>query len=139
MSQAVDELSVIEPIAESVPFRGAEVRVEPLKVGQLAAFARALRGMSVATILAAGRGDPGALFTLVTEHGDQIIEACAIATRQTRESIEQADTDEFILLAATVIRVNLDFFVRRLPAMLEQAARVRGLVANGDGPTRSTP
>jgi hypothetical protein len=128
-----DEFSAIAPIGATVNFCGQEIEITPLKVGQLPKFARAIRGIDLGKLTAVETGEMGVLMDLVADHGEQIIEATSIATGLSVGAIEKADVDELIVLALTVIRINADFFARRLtPAMRTAAGQAATL---GDGQT----
>jgi hypothetical protein len=130
-----DEFSAIDPIATEVTFRGETYRITPLKVGQLPKFARAIKGIGLDSLAALESGDMTVILELIADHGEQIIDAVATASGISKEAIEGAETDEMILLVATVMRVNADFFARRLlPKLREQ-----GQAMNGAGQTPSTP
>lgn len=130
-----DDLSVIEPIAAKVPFMGTEYDITPLKVGQLPKFARAIKGIGAEGLASLETGDIASIFELIAEHGEQIIEAVSIASRIDRAKIEEADSDELILLVSAVMRVNADFFARRLLPTIKAQAQAM----NGAGQTPSQP
>jgi hypothetical protein len=130
-----DDLSVIEPIAASVDFCGKAYPITPMKVGQLPKFARAIKGIEFGDLAALENGDIGAIMGLIADHGESIIDAASVASGIDRAVIEDAESDEMILLVATVMRVNADFFARRLlPKLREQ-----GQAMNGAGQTPSQP
>lgn len=132
-----DDLSVIDPISTSVEFRGATRDISPLKVGQLPKFARAIKPIGGEAFSGIINGDLSGLFDLIADHGEAIIDAASVASGIDRAEIEQADVDELVHLAAVIIKVNADFFARRLtPALRKAAAQA---ATNGDGQTQSMP
>ncbi len=132
MSQA-DDLDTLAPAPTVARFKGRDVRITPLTVGQLPAFARAVRpfagsfasvdGLTVDTVLG-----------LVADHGEAFVEAVSIASRIPRGELSDAGVDDLIGLVAPVVKVNADFFGRLLR---QYAPAFAGLTASGAGPTAS--
>lgn len=81
-------------------------------------------------------GDPDWL-ALLTEHGDAILDALAIAARRPREWVEALSLDNAVQLATALFEVNVDFFVQRVvPAIQSAAARIdRNVRAAGMTPS----
>lgn len=130
-----DEFEVIEPLAASVVFIGKERQIVPLKVGQLPKFARAMKNVGAVDVDGLLAGDVDAFISLLADHGEAIIEAVAIASGIDRAEIEGSTADEMIRLATAVLKVNADFFARRLTPAIKAAAAQ----ANGAGLTPSMP
>lgn len=130
-----DEFSVIAPIESDVQFNGKPVKIVPLKVGQLPKFARALKGIAVAHLDALAKGDYGVLFDLIGDHGEDIIVALAVATGLPESELKDSEVDEAVSLAVSVMKVNADFFARRLMPAVKKAMDQ----ANGVGRTASNP
>lgn len=126
-----DAAEIIEPVGREVQFAGQTVTVTPLRVGQIPAITRALKGLNIA-----GDIDP---VELIAEHGDEIIKAVAIATDINVADIQTAAADEFIELATVVFEVNADFFVRRLAPIVGQAMQRVATKTGGAGLTPSRP
>lgn len=133
----MSDLDVIKPAATSATFAGREVAITPLKVGQLPAFARAIKPLGGAIeAIASGQKalNVAGLLDLVADHGDAVIEATSIGSGVPRAELEQTTPDELIALAMAVLRVNADFFRGRLtPAVAAAAAKV--MPTPGAGPT----
>lgn len=132
-------LDVIAPAFVPVDFAGRLVHVTPLKVGQLPAFARAIKplGAQIEQI-AAGRAalDVAGLLDLVAEHGEAIVQAVSIGTGIKVDELNNSTPDVLVELAVVVLKVNADFFKGRLtPAILAAVARVVLLPTPGAGPT----
>lgn len=121
--------SVLESVVKQATFKGETLVVSALKVGQIPAFIRAVRPMfgALASLLPSiPLGDQegeGAelqipdmsvmqLFELVADHGEELIEAVAVAIRKPAKEVAELDTPEFISLLRAVVEVNADFFVR---------------------------
>lgn len=136
MSDVTEGLDVIEPAARGVQFRGRQVVVRPLTVGQLPAFARAIRPIigQLGTLELSVDG----LLDLIADHGEHVIEAVAVATGVPADDIRQAGADEMIALVAEVISANRDFLVGRLPTALQAVARAAA-PSPGSGQTHSKP
>ncbi len=131
------EFDVIEPPARSATFNGRQITVAPLKVGQLPAFARAVKPIGGAVeALATGREalTLAAMLDLIADHGEAIIDAVAIASGVPAHELADATPDQLIELAAVCLEVNADFFGRRLTPALRAAVAGQAATA-GPGPT----
>ncbi|MGD9599933.1 MAG: hypothetical protein AB7P94_16845 [Steroidobacteraceae bacterium] len=133
----MSDLDVIKPAATSATFGGREVQIQPLKVGQLPAFARAIKplGAAIEQVATGAKAlNLAALLDMVAEHGDAVIEATAIGSGVQRAELEQGTPDELITLAVAVLKVNADFFRGRLtPAVVAAVAKASPMP--GAGPT----
>lgn len=123
-STQADGLDVIAPDPTAVVFSGKAYAVEPLRIGQLPAFARAIRPLSGAIdgLLAQGLTAAG-LLDLVAEHGEQVIEALAVATKVPADVIAQGDPADLVPAMLRVFQVNRDFLMGRLSPALQAAAQ----------------
>ena len=146
-----DDFDVIEsaPVAVAV---GGGFEVQPITIERLPAFARALRpALPMVAEIAALSEDVDAmtaadsLLELVSEHGEALAEAVAIAVAPNkagiaamRARVAALNPADFVLLALPVVKVNADFFARRLlPALLQARQGAKAAVTPGDGPTPS--
>lgn len=127
---AEGELSRLAPAAtKTVAAGGEEIEVAPMTVGQLPAFARAIRGVPLNL---EGEID---VVALVGDHGDQIAEAVAIAVGRPTAWISGLALDEFAQLAAAVLEVNADFFAQRvLPGMTVALTRLTSTLGSISSP-----
>lgn len=129
----MDELETIyQPKTLDVAAFGGIVLVVPLTVGQLPAFARAIRPL--APTLQSGGAD---WLDLLAEHGEAMIESVGIGTGLTPADLHGLPPDEFVALAAAVMEVNMDFFVRRLAPAVSAVAEK--MMVSGAGAMLSTP
>lgn len=138
MQENNDEYSAIEPIELEVEFNGRTVKIKPLTVGQIPGFARALRGLvgqSTLEIFSGATTDADKILDLLAFHGDSIIEAVSIGARIPVAEIQESGPDELIRIAACVLRVNSDFFARRLAPAIAEGMKAR----RGAGQTPPTP
>lgn len=108
------------PTPQSMEIAGVELAITPIRVGEIPA------------LLAAGRpfahrlvdGEPDWL-ELLAEHGEALIKAIAVASRQPQDWVAALTMDDAIRLAATLFEVNADFFVQRVvPTIQHAAARI---------------
>ena len=120
----MDDLNVLEPTTRTVTFGGQPRVVHPLRVGQIPSFARAIKPIFAALAgslkpAPLGQEDAGGgefdisleqLFDLIAEHGENLIEIVAIATKIDKATVEDADTGDFVSLLRAVLEVNADFF-----------------------------
>jgi hypothetical protein len=133
-----DQFDVIEPAATAATFAGKPLDIKPLKVGQLPAFARAIKPISSAVEdIATGRRVPSmeTIMALIGDHGESVIAAVSIASGISVDELNDATPDQLIEVAMAALKVNADFFKGRLtPAIL---AAVKSSVAPtpGAGPT----
>ncbi len=117
----MDDTEVIAPVGQSVVLGdGGTIRIEPLRVGQLPAFLRAIRPIMEA-VRGQGAGDPEEidLVPVFMEAPEAFIEAIGVATGLDRETLDALGMDDLVALARAVIEVNTDFFVRRVAPLLK--------------------
>lgn len=140
----MDDLNVLEPTGSSVTYRGEQLDVSPLKIGQLPKLVRAARPVIDAVLALEDLPDEnsGELVTLVMDliekHDDKVFAAAEICTGKDAEWLAGGDIDEFVVLAEAVFRVNRDFFVRRLAPLLGLQAGSPGLPGRGPTPSSSS-
>ena len=108
--------------------------ISPVKVKDLPAFLAATE--PIARELAEGD-----IFAALARHADRLIEATAIGAGVEREWLEDQEADVLVDLAAKVMEVNADFFVRRvLPAITQAAERIAAMQAgSASGGTSGSP
>jgi len=120
----MDDTEVIAPAGQSVVLGdGGAVRVEPLRVGQLPAFLRAIRPIMEA-VRSQDVNDPEEidLMPVFMEAPDAFIDAIGVATGLDRDTLDALGMDDLVALARAVIEVNTDFFVRRVAPLLKEEA-----------------
>ena len=142
--RTADEYEAIESTRQRlVPVGGREVAVCPLKVGQLPAFASAVRPLlpQLNSFVTEREFNLAAAFDLVEQHFDTVLIAAAAATSIPEEEIQEAAVDEFVELVVAIFAVNVDFFVKRLlPSLERDLAELGELVRAlpGSGRTQSS-
>lgn len=114
MGAAMTDLDTLIPPSVELVIDGEPLAIQPLKVGQLPAFLRAIT--PVMQQLTASEIDWLALFG---QQGDDLLSAIAIAVGKPRAWVDELTADEAILLAAKVIEVNADFFTRTVIPKLD--------------------
>lgn len=123
-----DDLDVIKAADTSATFNGRQLQIQPLKVGQLPAFARSIKPVSgtMQSILSgAGGVSMASIMDLIAEHGDSIVQAVSIGSGVSVDELNDATPDQLIELAVVVMKVNADFFKGRLtPAIVAAVQRV---------------
>ncbi|MCK4125672.1 hypothetical protein HFK83_25380 [Ralstonia pseudosolanacearum] len=127
----MDDLDKLIPQAAELVVGGEALAIEPLKVGRLPAFLRAisptLQQLNAPSIDWLG---------LFIEHGEDLLQAVAIAVDKPRVWVDALAADEAILLAAKVVEVNADFFTRTvLPRLDGLFAHVTQAAASGSTPS----
>jgi hypothetical protein len=138
-----DEFSAIEPAALGAVDIGDEangtaqrVVVRALKVGQLPAFARAVRPLTAQVeALIAGGLSVNAVLALLEQHTDKVVEALAVATGASSAALNDSSVEQIGELLLAVLAANKDFLRGRLTAALRTAATLNP----GAGQTPSQP
>ncbi|MDO8892325.1 MAG: hypothetical protein Q7V00_10805 [Sulfurimicrobium sp.] len=121
--------AALPPVPETVTIGGETLDITPLKVGELPAFARAVR--PVASKLTP---DPDWL-RLLSEDGDSVILALAIACRRPPKWVAALALDEAIHLAEAVFEANADFFIRRVVPEITRVSQRIGVMIPGAMPS----
>lgn len=143
---AIDDLQALaEPLGLDVAVNGETLSVEPMRVRDIAPFARAAapfwvevqqrllgEGLTAADILA-----------LAGEHGEAFTAAVAVAVRRDPAWVADLLPDDLVRLVGAAVEVNANFFVRRLlPTITATATQlapvVGGMPQPGSAPT-ATP
>lgn len=134
---APDDFEAIDPAALGVVELGEGAQawrgqVRALKVGQLPAFARALRPLAdrVQAIIAGGL-TVEAVLALVETDFDRVVELLHVATGAPAEAVREATIDQALGAVLAVLAANKDFLRGRLAAALRTAATLNP----GAGPT----
>jgi hypothetical protein len=138
-----DEFSAIEPAALGVVDIGDKengtaqrVVVRALKVGQLPAFARAVRPLTAQVeALIAGGLTVNAVLALLEQHTDKVVEALAVATGASPAALNDSSIEQIGELLLAVLAANKDFLRGRLTAAIRTAATLNP----GAGQTPSPP
>lgn len=132
--------AALPPVPETVIVGGETIEITPLRVGELPAFARAVR-----PIIAKLSPDPDWL-RLLSEDGESVILALAIACRRTPEWVAALALDDAVRLAEAVFVANADFFIRRLVPEITRVSQQIGALIPGpvsstgsSGPGTATP
>lgn len=118
------DLDVLLPQARVLELAAQRLSISPLVVGELPAMLKAVRPFAEQLT-----GEPDWL-ALLCDHGDALLAALALASRQPRDWVDALALDDAITLAATVFEVNADFFVRRVaPKVGDLAQSLNGRLA----------
>ena len=129
-----NDLDTLIPPTAEITIGGETLALQPLKVGQLPAFLRAIA--PAIKQLTTPEIDWLALFG---ERGDDLLTAIAIAIGKPRGWVNDLAADEALLLAAKVIEVNADFFTRtvipRLEGLFAQVKNLTPTQAAGSTPS----
>lgn len=114
-----EPFAALPPVPETVIIGGETLDITPLKVGELPAFARAVR--PIAARLSAS---PDWL-ALLADDGEAVIAAVATAARRPVDWVAGLDLDEAVRLAEAVFGANADFFIRRVvPEITQMSTRL---------------
>ena len=127
----VDDFDVIEPApAGSVTLgdgsTATTVVVKAMRVGQLPAFARALRPISseIEHIVSSGASVDSVL-SLVETRFENVVEALHAATGAPKEAINDSTIEQALALLLAVIAANKDFLKGRLAQALKTASLLK--------------
>lgn len=134
MAMTTQTFAALPPVPTSLLIGGESLEITPLKVGELPAFARAVR-----PVAAKLSPDPDWL-RLLSEDGESVILALAIACRRPPDWVAALAVDEAIRLGEAVFQANADFFIRRVvPEITQMSARVSQQIGTATpGATPST-
>lgn len=128
----MDDLDKLVPQPAPLTVGGETLAIQPLQVGRLPAFLRA-----ISPTLQQLKAPQIDWLTLFIEHGDDLLQAVSIAVDKPRAWVDALAADEAILLAVKVVEVNADFFTRtvlpRLDGLISQV--VREPVTSGSTPS----
>lgn len=126
--------------------------VRPITIERLPAFTRALRPIlpSLSTLIDIEEQDPEimaeAIMEVTSEHGDRLIDAVAAAVAESASTIVAAravvgklDPAAFVSLMLAVLKVNADFFARRLLPEIARAREAAQAATTGAGQTPPKP
>lgn len=118
-------LEVIEPAATPVEFNGRALEIKPLTVGQLPAFARAIKPISasVERIAVGGVLTIESMIDLIADAGDNVIDAVSIASGVAADELRSTTPDQLLILAAAAWGVNRDFLSGRLTPSIQAAMK----------------
>lgn len=134
-----DDTAVIDPTPTQFTINGREIEIRPLKVGQLGAFARAIKplGSTIQGIAEGAQGlDAGTMLAIVADHTDAVVLACSIATSAKVEELNEQTPDVLVELVIKVLQVNADFFKGRLTPAILGAVKKALPQSLGAGPTQ---
>lgn len=114
-----NSFSALPPFAKVIVIGDETLDLTPIRVGEIPALSRAIQPLAIHLSVS-----PDWL-ALISEHGETLIDALAIATRRPREWVAALELDDAVKLTSTVFEVNADFFIQRLlPSITEAAARL---------------
>jgi len=134
MGTAMSDLETLIPQAVELVIDGEPLVINPLKVGQMPAFLRA-----ITPVMQQIGGDGIDWLALFGERGDDLLTAVSIAVGKPRAWVDALDADEAILLAAKVIEVNADFFTRtvmpRLDGLIARTGATAAMATGGSTPS----
>lgn len=131
MAKKDTTLEQVIAAAREVEAGGRTVQVRPLSPRQLPPFIAAVRPLQDA--IGAGMSldalDAGAIARLAEQHTEHLVQAVAVATRESADFIgDELSVVELVELAGAVIEVNADFFVHRMvPAIKRTALTMQAL------------
>ena len=91
--------------------------ISPIRVGEIPKILSAIKPFSDQLM-----ADQIDWLGIVTQHGDSLLAAIAIAARKPQDWVEALSLDDAITLATALFEVNADFFVQRVVPTLQQAA-----------------
>jgi len=126
------DLNTYFPEVRHLLIGGKSVSVAPLKVRQIPPFMRAI-GPAAALLFS------GDMAGALAWHGEELIQAVAVATGEPAAWLGDLDADEFLRLVGEVVEVNADFFAHRVtPALEATVAKVTRTLTPGATPSQSS-
>jgi hypothetical protein len=121
--------AALPPVPESLVIGGETLDITPLKVGELPIFARTVRP------IAGKLGPDPDWLRLLSEDGEAVILALAIACRRPPDWVAALALDDAIRLAEAVFGANADFFIRRVVPEITRVSQRIGTVIPGVTPS----
>lgn len=119
----------IEPSTVDFKLNDVDYTIKPITVGQVPRLLRLL-GPAISEF-SGGALDKDLVVTMLSEHGDQLLEAVALMSNAPQDVVGAMTPDDFIALAMAVVEVNTDFFVNRLvPTMEDLPEKITDLKAS---------
>lgn len=116
----MSDFDAFPPTPQSLEIAGVELTITPIRVGEIPALLAAVRPFAHRLV----DGEPDWL-ELLADHGEALIKAIAVASRQPQDWVAALTMDDAIRLATTLFEVNADFFVQRVvPTIQHAAARI---------------
>jgi len=104
-------LQTFAPVPRAVPINGREVKVLPLKLGQMPAMSHAAKPIYGLLFVAD-------FMAILGEHADAAMATICAATDVSQTEAAELDQAQAVELLSAIFEVNADFFIRRLrPAM----------------------
>ncbi len=125
-----DDLSQLSQEPNTVTVGSTVITVREVHMKELGAFTRAcapfLNEFSEGGLLS--KPNEFALFRVLSDHAENMVLAASLVSNAPVEFLERMKPDDFFRVAAKVIEVNGNFFVRRLAPQLIKFAEAMGLV-----------
>lgn len=116
----MSDFDAFPPTPQSLVIAGIALEITPIRVGEIPALLAAVRPFAHRLV----DGEPDWL-ELLADHGEALIKAIAVASRQPQDWAAALTMDDAIRLATTLFEVNADFFVQRVvPTIQHAAARI---------------
>lgn len=130
----MSELAVMFPEGKTLSIHDANLTIKPFKFGELSKVIKLTDGIMGDLVGASQSKDiTGVLRSVLGDHGEQVAELMAMASKQSVDWVNNLEVDEAIELFAAVIEVNADFFIRKvLPSL---TARMQVMAAPQVGST----
>jgi len=113
----MSDFAAFPPQPQSIEIAGDTLTLTPIRVGEVPALLAAIKPIAPQLM----SGDPDWL-ALLTDHGEAILDALAVAARRPREWVEGLALDDAVQLATVLFEVNADFFVQRVVPAIQRAA-----------------
>lgn len=127
------DFDAFPPTPQSLSIADISLEITPIRVGEIPALIAAIRPF--AQHLAEAEPD---WLELLADHGDALVSALAVASRQPRAWVADLALDEALRLATTLFEVNADFFTRQVaPELQHSTARLDARIPR-TGPGSST-
>ena len=117
--------TLVAPAQHEGEYGGKKLTLKPIKVGQVAKVLRI--GKPLLERLEAIPDDEGSFLDHLPdfiEHGaEDLFELTALLSGESQEWVEDLDLVEFSNLVIDLIDLNRDFFIQRLPELMDRASQ----------------
>lgn len=134
-------IDFIAPATQALQIGEFTFQISPVRMGQMPALLKAVEPMLTELYLMVETGTltPDRILALGASFGDEMLEAMAIMARAERKVIDDLLPDQGMALAMLCLEVNLDFFKKALPRVLEQMRPLAPGLAKAVGSAARAP
>lgn len=114
-----EDIELLDEATKVVKVAGKDIALTRFKVGQLPAVMRFVKRFSNGFGIHPD-SDPFSIFDALEEHAEELVQLMSKLTGLSIDELNELDIAEFTLLTEEVIKLNADFFKKKIPSLLSQ-------------------